>query len=114
MHKIKFEILSKQWTLRVLKKKRYKRTNGIHSVAVTDTTKRRIDIGPSGMDLETVTHELVHAYLTEICTKSADLENDQMEEICAELFSKRGRELLDIADRLYSEIMLATAAKIIT
>lgn len=112
MYKIKFEILGKEWTLRVLKKKKYRRANGINSVAITHTTKRRIDLGPGGMDLETVIHELVHAYLTEICTKSADLEDEQLEEIFAELMAKRGREMLDIADKLYGEIKILTDAKI--
>lgn len=114
MYKITFEILGKRWNLRVLKKRRYRKSNGYDSVAVTHINKRRIDIGPSGMDLETVIHELVHAYLTEICTKSAELDDVQLEEIFAELMAKRGREMLNLADKLYSEIKSLTEAKIVS
>ena len=112
MHKINFEILGKKWVLRVLKKKRYNKSNGNDSVAITYPNKRRIDIGPAGMDLETVLHELTHAYLTELCTKSTELDDVQLEEIFAELLAKRGREMLDLGDKLYAQICALTAAKI--
>ncbi len=114
MNSIKFEILGKHWLLRVLKKKKYNKKNGLDSVAITHINKRRIDLGPGGHDLETITHELVHAYLTEICTKSAGLDDTQLEEIFAELMAKRGREMLDLADKLYAQVQTFTAAKIHT
>lgn len=104
MTKIQFTILGKSWTLRLLKKRRYKRKYGADSVAITDTNKRYVDLGPLGRDRETIIHELVHAYLAEICTHSADLDNDNLEEIFAELMAKRGLELLRLADRLIRRI----------
>ncbi len=112
MHKINFEILGKPWILRVLKRKRYTKKNGYDSVAITYRDKRRIDVSRDGADLETVVHELVHAYMTELCTYSAELDDDQIEEIFAELLAKRGRELLDLADTIYAEIQTLTAAKV--
>lgn len=113
MYKIDFEIMGKKWVLRVLKKKKYHKKNGTDSMAITYTDKRRIDVGPDGHSKETVVHELVHAYLAEICTLSALLDDEQLEEIFAELMSKRGREMLDLADKLHSEIETLTAAKIL-
>ncbi len=112
MEKVNFEILGKKWLLRVLKKKKYKDKNGADSVAITHINKRRIDLGPSGMDLETIIHELVHAYLTELCTKSTELDDEQLEEIFAELMAKRGREMLDLADKLYKIVSELTSAKV--
>ena len=112
MYKLKIEILGKPWLLRVLKKKKYKNKHGADSVAITHINKRRIDLGPDGTDLETIIHELVHAYLTEMCTKSSDLEDDQLEEIFAELMAKRGREMLDLADSIYKAVSQSTSAKI--
>lgn len=103
MKRIDFHILGKPWTLRLLKKKKYRKHNGTDSVAITEVNKRRIDLGPEGMDLETFVHELVHAYLGEMCTHSADFDSDALEEIYAELMAKRGRELLDLAERLLAE-----------
>lgn len=112
MHKVNFEILGKKWLLRVLKKRKYKNKNGTDSIAITHINKRRIDLGPAGMDLETIIHELVHAYLTELCTKSSDLDDQQLEEIFAELMAKRGREMLDLADSLYKVVSELTSAKV--
>ncbi len=113
MTKIKFQILGKPWLLRVLKKRKYNKKNGADSVAITYINKRRIDLGPGGMDLETVIHELVHAYLAELCTKSTELDDEQLEEIFAELMAKRGREMLDLADSLFAQVAPLIATKLI-
>lgn len=107
MEKIQFKILGKDWTVLLLKKKKYKNKYGNDSVAICHTTKRRIDLGPNGRDLETIVHEMVHAYLAECCTHSADLDDDALEEIFAELMAKRGKELLALCDELHQRIALA-------
>lgn len=102
--KIQFKILGRSWTLRLLPKRRYKRKHGPGSVGSTDVERRRIDLRPSGFDRATITHELVHAFMGEMCLHSADLDQDSMEEIFAELFSKRGREMLKLSKRLFVEV----------
>jgi hypothetical protein len=102
--KFKFDILGKTWTLRLMKRKRYMKTNGADSVAITECYKRQIDLSPYGRDLETIIHELVHAYLWELCAGTADLTTDAQEEIFAELMAKRGQELLNLANDLFNKI----------
>lgn len=104
MVKIQFEILGKPWTLRALKTRGYKKNWGTDSVAITDINKRTIDLSPEGRDFETLVHELVHAYLGEMATHSANLEDDQVEEVCCELFAKRGYELLAKAEELTTRV----------
>lgn len=104
MKKIEFGILQKTWTIRLLKKKKYKNKYGSDSVAITYVNKRRIDLGPNGRDFETIVHELVHAFLGELCTHSADLDADALEEVFAELMAKRGQELLNLAVDLLQRI----------
>lgn len=106
MIKIKFKVLSKDWTLRLLKKKKYKGKYGNDSVAICNVNKRRIDLGTSGHDLETIVHELVHAFLGELCLNSADMDDENIEEIFAELMAKRGKELLALADDLHNQVAL--------
>lgn len=101
MKKIQFEIMGKSWVLRLPKRRRYTASNGSDSVAVTKGNKRVIDLGPHGRDLETIVHELVHAYLAEMCLHSADIDPIALEEIVADMVSKRGRELLDLGDKLF-------------
>lgn len=111
MLKIPFTILGKPWTIRLLKKKRYVQKNGADSVAVTYCYKRQIDLGPNGRDLETIVHELVHGYLWEMCTGTAELSPEALEEQFCELLAKRGKEILELADALESTVKRLTLSK---
>lgn len=99
---VNFKVLDKDWKLRVLKNRKFAKKNGAATLAVTEDWKRRIDVSYRGTDLETIVHELVHAYLAEMGLSSAsNIKVEDLEEIYAELMAKRGRELLDLADRLF-------------
>lgn len=112
MLKIKFTILGKPWTIRLMKKKQYKSKNGKGSVGVTKGWKRVIDLRPDGFDLETIVHELVHAYRNEMCINSMDdPDPDSKEEWCAELVAKRGKELLALGDDIYRQVTELTTIK---
>jgi hypothetical protein len=102
--KFKFQIMGKNWTLRLMKRKRYMKTNGADSVAITECYKRQIDLSPYGRDLETIIHELVHAYLWEMGVGTATLDADAIEEVMCELMAKRGQELLNLASDLFNRI----------
>lgn len=100
----RFQVLGKNWTLRLMKRKKYREKNG-ETFAVTVFHKRRIDLAPDGRDLETITHELVHAYIHELCIATTnEMTVDDMEEVFCELMARRGRELLDLADSLHARI----------
>jgi len=105
---LEFFILGKEWTLRVLSEKYFKKKNGNAAAAVTKVHKRRIELRPKFLDRETIVHELFHAYLSEMCLHSTnELTVADMEEICAELMAKRGIELLAKADWVEEEIASA-------
>lgn len=101
---IPFEVLGKKWTLRLMKRRKYDKKNGKDSLAMTYRLKRRIDLSPKGRDLETITHEIVHAYLTELCLDSVTLSPDELEEIFCELVAKHGMVLLGTAESLFNTI----------
>ena len=106
MIKIEFDVMGKKWVVRVLKHKKYSKKNGEDSLAVTLSWKRRMDITLPGVNLETIVHELTHAYLAEMCVSSCnEITLEDQEEVFAELLAKRGRELLDTADKLHAEII---------
>lgn len=111
MLKIPFTILGKPWTIRLLKKRKYTQKNGADSVAVTKGWKRTIDLGPDGLDLETIVHELGHAYRVEMCTGSSDMSPDDIEEFFCELLAKRGKEILELADALEATVKRLTLSK---
>lgn len=107
MSKIKFKILGKVWEVRLLDKRRFKKIHGDTALAVT-WSDRVMDLGPRGRDIETIRHELVHAYQKEMCLCSVEkMTADDMEEWIAELIGRRGPELLALADKLFERIKKA-------
>lgn len=105
MRCIRFKIMGKSWLLRSLSHKQYhskKYRRG--SVAITRLHKRRIDLSPQGRDKETIVHELVHAYMTELCIHSMTPSPDDVEEFFCELMAKYGRKLLALADSLHLKL----------
>lgn len=104
MIRIRFHILAKPWDIRLLSKKEYRAKNGKGSLALTRVHKRRIDVSAQGFDFETVVHELVHAYLSELCTFSADFDVNALEEIFAEMLAKRGHEILSLGQVLLERL----------
>jgi hypothetical protein len=103
--KLEFRVLGKAWELRPMAKRRYAKKHGKDSVAITRTDKRIVYLSPFGMDLETITHELVHVYKYEMCLNSMnDLTLDDMEEFYAEFLAKFGYEILDLAESLYNKL----------
>lgn len=105
---LKFRVIGKPWELRCVGKKAYEAKKArANSVAMTYYHKRKIVLSPSGTDLESIIHELTHAYLYELCTHSADLDVDAQNEIFCELMAKRGRELLNLAEILEGRVRRA-------
>lgn len=105
---VSFKLLDKDWKVRLLKRKKYTKKNGKDSLAITYMYKRRIDIQIGGLDVETIIHELVHAYMHELCLGSTDINVSDLEEVYCELMSKRGLELLTLADELYEKLIEAS------
>lgn len=101
---MKFRIIGKKWKLKVLSDKQYIKKNGPGSVGITHLTKRQIHLSSEGTDKETIIHELLHAYMAELCNYTADLEEDQLEEVFAEILSKRGYEMLCLAEDLFWKV----------
>lgn len=106
--KIDFILLGRKWTLKLLDKHKYFRRNGGKSLATT-WSDRQIHLSPRGLDIETIRHELVHAYQHEMCAGSLnEMSKADIEEWIAELVGRRGPELLAIADEIYAKLKQAT------
>lgn len=100
MKSIHFPVLGKSWRAKVLGKRAFQKKFTDDCVAITDMDKRKIWFYIT--DLETVVHELVHAYLHELCVSRAGIEDvTALEEVFAEFMAKHGRECLDLADQLH-------------
>lgn len=108
MTTLRFRILGERWRLRLLPRKRFRRKHG-KCLAVTMGWKRTIDLSPKGHDRETIVHELLHAFASECCIRSMNVDTDNYEEFLAELVSKRGKRLLELADTLRQRVREADA-----
>lgn len=112
MAQLKFKLLGKTWRIRLLSKKRFDKIHGVNEAFAATWSNRVMDLGPSGRDIETIRHELVHAYQKEMCMTSVEeMTNKDMEEWIAELVGRRGPELLQLADQIYTMIQMVEERK---
>lgn len=94
------KVLNKKWKIVVRSDKVHnaKHPNS-HAVAVLED--RRIYVRRSSLDIETITHELVHAYSHELSLVEIGLDTeDQFEEFFCELFAKYGEIIVKDARRV--------------
>ncbi len=97
---MKLKVLGHPWTVYYLSSKDFKKRHGSACVGLTETGERRINLRTKRMKRETVVHELVHAYVTEMCLDVANLEASQMEEAMCDLMAKYGERIFAQADAI--------------
>lgn len=103
-----FEVLGRKWKIVVCSEEEYAKENRPGTVAITDAESRCIKVlGQANVSYSTVAHELVHAFIAELCLSSADLDNDNLEEIFAELFANRAEEMVKIGKRMFKKLKQA-------
>lgn len=113
MTTIVFKVFEKEWQLNLLSKKHYHKKYGKDSVAETQSHTRSIDIADEEFLHETIVHELVHVFFSELCIGSCTkMHPDDVEEFAAEVFSKYGKNILALADFLYAELTDAHAESV--
>lgn len=102
---IQFEILGRKWKISVCSEQEYSVEDAPDTVACTNIDTRCIKIlEQQNVIFTTIIHELVHAYLAELCIRSTDLDNDNLEEIFAELFANRGEEMIKTGKKLLKKL----------
>jgi hypothetical protein len=107
MIKVKFKVLNKTWTLRVMERKKYHKKNGKDSVGITKFWKRTIDLHPTEADLfSTIVHELCHAYHHESHIGSMnEVTNDDVIEFFCELIGQRIEEITALGRELEKQVI---------
>lgn len=101
---MKIPILGRHWKVTLVADEKFEAKFGADVAAVTLPTLREIIFCDGQVSLETVKHELVHAYYHDTCTSSADLTPDQVEEVFCDLFAIHGAAILKTAGVLYREL----------
>ncbi len=98
MKSLPVRIVGKVWKVKRLSKRTFRKKFGTDCVAIMDMDKRKIWLYLA--DRETVAHELVHAYLAELCVGRADIDAAALEEVFCEFFAKFGQEALLLASQI--------------
>lgn len=82
---ITLKIFDRKWKVRVLDNDEFTRIYGDDAAGLTIFANKEIIINASDFTLETVRHEVWHAYYASLCTSSSSLDPNQVEEVSAEL-----------------------------
>jgi hypothetical protein len=102
--KIVIKIRGQDWKVRLVTSEKFAKTVDDKAAAVTIMARKEIVFNNEDLDLNTVIHELVHAYYHAGCTLSADLTPDQTEELMCELFGEFGAEIIRVSRRLLKHL----------
>lgn len=93
---VNFKVLGNQWKAVLVSAKEYSAATGeTESAACTFAGNKGIAFNVDETTKATVIHELVHAYVEEICANHSDISKNSFEEIMCELFAKYGAVILD-------------------
>jgi len=103
--KITFIVFGEKWTAYLHDSEKYEDRFGEDSEAITVSQKtskfREVHFNVEDFSEVVVRHEIYHIYHTNQYITSAHLKDHQMEEVGAELFGIRGKEMVKLADKLY-------------
>lgn len=76
-----------------------------NSEAETDFHTKEIWFRENELKLETVIHEVTHLFFGYTFTNTANLDGHHVEEIACELFSYKGKQILDISNEIYLQLV---------
>lgn len=100
----KIEILGQKWKVFLHEEEYYVKVYGDNDSGHTTESIKEIHINNSELNLETIVHELVHAFYASLCIRSAHVDVEQQEEILCEMFALHGSKILKLGKDLYKEM----------
>lgn len=101
----KEKIKGYEWTFFAEKNATYIRKHGSDSHAITYTHDREIYFNISSLAPSYVRHEVFHAYVASSNINSSNLNKEQMEELCAELYGDHGPEMDKLVDKILNHFL---------
>jgi hypothetical protein len=97
---LKEKIKGYEWTFYAQLNATYIRKHGSDSHAITYTTEKEVFFNLNTLAPSYVRHEVFHAYVASCSTNSSNLDKDQMEELCAEIYGDHGPEIDVLVDKI--------------
>jgi hypothetical protein len=86
----KLNILNRTWTVYYLTKAIFVKKYSDNTLATTECDDREIYLRLDKLKIETVAHEIMHAYFEEHSLPTMDLSPDQVEELACDIVAKYG------------------------
>ena|ERR1035437_9207658 len=100
-----FKVRGRKWTVFVYTVEEYLKIEDVgDSHALTDTDLREFYFQTKWLDLPTIRHEVVHAFVKECHVESADLKGQQMEELLADFFAYSLEEFVTASEKLWRRL----------
>lgn len=111
-HKFTISIIGHPWAIDYLTPKQYVRKWGNDSYAITETDEKCIYFVQDFTNLETIRHELAHAYASQLSLTELQLDDDQVEEFFCELVGKYALTIAMQAETVHAEYVKLKMKKV--
>lgn len=99
----KVNVLGKTWIVQVKSEKwLQKNYPDCHAIALLE--ERKVLVRKTSLNVETITHELIHCYAHTLSFIEMELDDDQLEEAFCELFAKYGELIIKDAKTLCQKL----------
>lgn len=99
MHKI--IIKDDTWKFYIFDSDEYVAKFGDHTSGFTDRKNKQVFFNAEDLDLQLVKHELFHVFASYLHIDATELDNDQLEEIYAEMYSHDGHKMEKLASSTF-------------
>jgi hypothetical protein len=95
----KIKVLGKTWVV-IVRSEKWLQKNypDCHAIALLD--ERKVLVRKTSLNVEVITHELIHCYAHTLSFIEMELDDDQLEEAFCELFAKYGEQIIKDAKSL--------------
>ena len=102
----KIKIRDETWTFKLVSEKTLnKHFEEDWAAAFVDTAAKKVLLAKEHIDLNVIRHELWHIFFSHTYTNSAILTPEQVEEVSADLFAAKGKEIWDLAEFLQKSLL---------
>jgi hypothetical protein len=99
-NRFKIPIRGHDWEIVLMTQEEFAKKFDDNTAALAAPKELTLYFNTEELDLDTIIHELVHAYYSHSGTNSASLHIDQIEEVFCELFGVYGEEIIRVSRKL--------------
>lgn len=101
---MKFNIYGDNWEFHVMDTDNFVKEFGEELGAFVVPSTREAFFSEDDLNEEIVVHEVTHIYIYNMCLNSANIQQDQLEEIFCDMMATHGRKILRQARKIYKEM----------